>query len=547
MLSTMQEGELSVARLLRYGSTVHGDRTVMTWGGSQSRTATYCALGKRAAQLAHALRALGVTGDERVGTFMWNNSEHIEAYLAVPAMGAVLHTLNIRLSPEQLAYIANHAADRVVIVDGHLMPEFSRVLPLLETVRHVVVANGDVATLEAPPGVEVHSYDQLLGAQPEDFGWPVVDERCAAAMCYTSGTTGAPKGVVYSHRSIWLHSMQLCMTDGIRLAQQDSALTIVPMFHAMAWGLPYAAMMVGASLVMPDRFLQPASIAAILAAEKPTFAAAVPTIWQGLLQQLETTPQDISHLREVVVGGAACPPSLMRIFSERYGVQLLHTWGMTEMSPLGSVARPPASATGDEAMAYRITQGRFPASVMARVVDAAGVEVPWDGKGVGEVEVSGPWITASYYTPEGPAAEPGSFRHGWLRTGDVGRISSDGFLTLTDRTKDVIKSGGEWISSVELENAIMGHPAVTEAAVIAVPDKKWQERPLAAVVVKEGAKVTAGQLREFLVGKVASWQLPENWSFVDEIPKTSVGKFDKKRLRARYHEHELDVLRVDGR
>jgi fatty-acyl-CoA synthase len=544
VLSTMQEGELSVGRLLRYGSTVHGAKTVRTWDGSRSHAMTYRVLGQRSARLAHGLRALGVTGDERVGTFMWNNAEHLEAYLAVPAMGAVLHTLNIRLSPEQLAFVANHAADRVVIVDGHLVPQFGRVLPLLETVRHVVVANGDAAALERPPGVEVHSYDELLGAQPSRFAWPVVDERSAAAMCYTSGTTGAPKGVAYSHRSIWLHSMQICMTDGMRLAEEDIGLTIVPMFHAMAWGLPYAAMMVGTSLVMPDRFLQPGPLAAILAAEKPTFAAAVPTIWQGLLQQLEAEPQDISHLREAVVGGAACPPSLMRAF-DKYGVPLLHTWGMTEMSPLGCAARPPVSATGDDVMAYRITQGRFPAAVAARLTDEDGAEVPWDGESVGELEVSGPWITASYYTPDGPAAEPGSFHDGWLRTGDVGRISPDGFLTLTDRIKDVIKSGGEWISSVELENAIMAHPAVLEAAVIAVPDEKWQERPLVAVVIKEGEQVTAERLREFLVGKVAGWQLPENWTFVDEIPKTSVGKLDKKRLRARYQEHGLDVLRVE--
>ncbi|PRX46672.1 fatty-acyl-CoA synthase [Prauserella shujinwangii] len=544
MLSTMQDGELSIARLLHYGTTVHGDSTVATWDGAGSRVEPYRMLGRRAARLAHGLRALGVSGDARVGTFMWNNNEHLEAYLAVPAMGAVLHTLNIRLSPEQLAFVVNHAADRVVLVDGHLAPAFSRVLPLLETVRHVVVVNGDAAALDAPAGVEAHSYEDLLAVQEDRFDWPVVDERSAAAMCYTSGTTGDPKGVAYSHRSIWLHSLQLCMSDGMRLGQHDSALAIVPMFHAMAWGIPYAAMMVGASLVLPDRFLQPDPIAAILAAERPTFAAAVPTIWQGLHQRLATAPQDISHLREAVVGGSACPPSLIRAFADRHGVRLLHTWGMTELSPLGCVARPPASATGEEAMAYRVTQGRFPASVRARLIDADGAEMPWDGESVGELEVSGPWVTGCYYTPEGTAAEPDGFPDGWLRTGDVGRISPDGFLTLTDRTKDVIKSGGEWISSVELENAVMGHPAVIEAAVIAVPDERWQERPLVAVVVDEGDPVTAAQLRDFLAGQVADWQVPENWAFVDEIPKTGVGKFDKKRLRARYHEHGLDIERV---
>jgi fatty-acyl-CoA synthase len=541
----MQEGELSIAQLLRYGSTVHGDHCVMTWAGSASRTETYREVGKHAARLANGLRALGVVGDQRVGTFMWNDNEHLGAYLAVPAMGAVLHTLNIRLLPEQLAFIANHAEDRVVIVDGSLLPAFGELLPRLKTVRHVVVANGDAAALEAPAGVLVHSYDELLDSQSDRFSWPVIDERSAAAMCYTSGTTGDPKGVVYSHRSIWLHSMQICMTDGMRLTEGDKALAIVPMFHAMAWGLPYAAMMVGASLVMPDRFLQPGPIADLLAAEAPTFAAGVPAVWQGLAAHLETAPQDISHLREVVVGGSACPPSLMRTFSEKYGVRLLHTWGMTEISPLGSVARPPASATPEQAVAFRDTQGRFPASLRARLMDEGDTELPWDGESVGELEVSGPWVTGAYYSPEGSTVAPDNFRDHWLRTGDVGHISPDGFLTLTDRAKDVIKSGGEWISSVDLENAVMAHPAVAEAAVIAVPDERWQERPLATVVVKEGERVTAAQLRDFLVGKVAKWQLPENWSFVDEIPKTSVGKIDKKQLRARFREHSLNVHRVD--
>ena len=388
----------------------------------------------------------------------------------------------------------------------------------------------------------MHAYAELLAGQPDTFDWPDVDERSAAAMCYTSGTTGDPKGVVYSHRSIWLHSMQVCMSDSMNLAQSDKALAIVPMFHAMAWGLPYAALMVGASLLMPDRFLQPAPIAAMLAAEKPTFAGAVPTVWQGLLAHLEAHPQDISHLREVVVGGSAVPPSLMRAFQEKHDVSILHAWGMTETSPLGSVARPPASATGDEAWRYRYTQGRFPASVRARLIGDDGAVLPWDNEAVGELEVRGPWIAGSYYG--GAEVDPDKFHDGWLRTGDVGKISADGYLTLTDRAKDVIKSGGEWISSVDLENQVMGHPAVAEAAVVGIPDEKWDERPLVAVVLKEGQTATPEELREFLADKVAKWQLPENWTFVDEVPKTSVGKFDKKRIRASYSEGKLDIAQL---
>ncbi|WP_344424102.1 long-chain fatty acid--CoA ligase [Amycolatopsis minnesotensis] len=545
MLSTMQDGQLSLARLLQHGTTVHSKSEVVTWTGDGARRETYGDLGKHAAKLANALRGLGVTGDQRVGTFMWNNAEHLAAYAAIPAMGAVLHTLNIRLFPEQLTFVANHAADHVVIVDGTLIPLLAKQLPEMTTVRHVIVANGDASKLEAPAGVEVHSYGELLDAQPGTFDWPEVDERSAAAMCYTSGTTGDPKGVAYSHRSIWLHSMQVCMSDSMQLAQHDSALAIVPMFHAMSWGLPYAALMVGASLVMPDRFLQPGPIAQILAAEKPTFAAAVPTIWQGLLQHLDANPQDISHLREVVVGGSAAPPSMMHAFQEKYDVPVLHAWGMTETSPLGSVARPPASATGDEAWSYRYTQGRFPASVHARLITDDGSEAPWDGESVGELEVRGPWIAGAYYSgEEGVEPDPEKFHDGWLRTGDVGKVTPDGFLTLTDRAKDVIKSGGEWISSVDLENQVMGHPAVAEAAVVGIPDEKWDERPLVAVVLREGQSVTAGELREFLSDKVAKWQLPENWTFVQEVPKTSVGKFDKKRLRAFHSEGKLDISQL---
>ncbi|HEU5475412.1 MAG TPA: long-chain fatty acid--CoA ligase [Actinophytocola sp.] len=540
MLSTMQDGPLSIAHLLRHGSRVHAASEVVTWTGDGSRRSSYAEVGREAARLAHALRGLGVTGDQRVGTFMWNNTEHLVAYLAVPSMGAVLHTLNLRLFPEQLTYVVNHAEDHVILVDASVAPLLANVLPTFTTVRHVIVANGDAAALTAPDGVTVHSYAELLADQPDEFDWPIVDENSAAAMCYTSGTTGNPKGVVYSHRSIWLHSMQVCMTDSMAVSQADRALVIVPQFHAMAWGMPYAAFMVGASLIMPDRFLQPAPLAAIIAAEKPTLTGAVPTIWQGLLGHLAEHPQDLAPLGDVIVGGSACPPALMTAFDE-LGVNIIHAWGMTETSPLGSVSRPPAGLDPKQAWEYRILQGRFPASVRARLIDDDGAEVPWDGESVGELEVSGPWVTDSYYRLEDGGDGSEKFDNGWLRTGDVGSITPDGFLRLTDRSKDIIKSGGEWISSVDLENQVMAHPAVVEAAVIGVPDEKWDERPLVAVVLREGQQATPEELREFLAGKVAKWQVPENWTFVDEVPKTSVGKFDKKRLRAAHAEGRLDI------
>ncbi|MDY6810839.1 MAG: AMP-binding protein, partial [Actinomycetota bacterium] len=397
MLSTMQEAPLSIAQLLRHGSTVHGAAEVVTWTDDGPRRRSYADVGKRCAQLAHALRGLGVTGDQRVGTFMWNNAEHLEAYLAIPSMGAVLHTLNIRLFPEQLVFVANHGEDHVIIVDPTLVPLLNPQLAQLETVKHIIVTGDSTAGVEAPEGVQVHSYEALIADQPTEFDWPEVDERSAAAMCYTSGTTGDPKGVAYSHRSIYMHSMQVCMTDGPALKQGDRALAVVPQFHAMSWGLPYAAFMIGASLIMPDRFLQPEPLAALIAAEKPNFSAAVPTIWQGLHQYLEAHPQDISFMKDVLIGGSAVPPSLMHTFEEDHGVQVLHAWGMTETSPLGSVARPPAGTEGEERWRYRYTQGRFPASVQARLVDDLGEPVAHDGKSVGELEVRGPWITGSYY------------------------------------------------------------------------------------------------------------------------------------------------------
>ena len=546
MRSTMMATPLQVSRLLEHGSTVHGETEVVTWTGAETgpgRT-TFAEVGRRAAQLAHALRDdLGVTGDQRVATFMWNNAEHLIAYFAVPSMGAVLHTLNIRLFPEQLVYIANHAEDKVIIADSTLIPLLARVLPQMPTVEHVVIVGaGDAGPLQAAAHVSIHRWDDLLAGKPDRYDWPVIDEHDAAALCYTSGTTGNPKGVAYSHRSIWLHSTEICMAETFGLGPADKELVIVPMFHAMAWGLPYASFMGGAALLMPDRFLQAAPIAAMIEQEKPTHGGAVPTIWTDLLAYLDSHPTNVSSLQEVVVGGSACPPALMHAFSDRYGIDIIHAWGMTEMSPLGSVSRAPAGRPPEETWSYRYTQGRVPAAVEARIVGPLGEPMPADGKSVGELEVRGPWITATYLRDDEP--DPEKFRDGWLRTGDVGTLSADGFLTLTDRAKDVIKSGGEWISSVELENALMAHPAILEACVVGVPDEKWSERPLASVVFKEGSSATVEELRDFLADRLARWQLPERWAFIEAVPKTSVGKFDKKVLRARYADGGLEVVEI---
>ncbi|MFB7247859.1 long-chain fatty acid--CoA ligase [Streptomyces populi] len=551
VLSTMQDVPLTVTRILEHGALVHGDSQITTWTGeAEPHRRSFREAGARANQLAHALRDdLGVTGDERVATLMWNNAEHVEAYYAIPSMGAVLHTLNLRLPAEQLVFIVNHAADRVVIANGSLLPLLAPLLPQLPTVEHVVVSGpGDRSALDGA-GVRVHDYEELIAGKPTVYDWPEIDERQAAAMCYTSGTTGDPKGVVYSHRSIYLHSMQVNMAQSMGLTDRDTTLVVVPQFHVNAWGLPHATFMSGINMLMPDRFLQPAPLAEMIESERPTHAAAVPTIWQGLLAELTAKPRDVSSLTQVTIGGSACPPSLMAAFDE-LGMHVCHAWGMTETSPLGTIARPPAHAVGtDEEFAYRLTQGRFPAGVEARLTGPGGERLPWDGESAGELEVRGPWIAGAYYGgSDGEPLRPADkfSEDGWLKTGDVGTISPDGFLTLTDRAKDVIKSGGEWISSVDLENALMSHPDVTEAAVVAVPDEKWGERPLATVVLKEGSTADFESLRAFLAdeGKIAKWQLPERWSIVEAVPKTSVGKFDKKVIRKRYAEGALDVTRL---
>ena len=544
MRSTMQDIPLTVGRIMQYGTSMCGDAEVVTWQGASARRASYASVGERVARLANGLRRLGVAGDDRVGTFMWNNQEHLEAYLAIPSMGAVLHTLNIRLFPEQVVYIANHAEDRVVLVDGSLAVPFAKLLSQLDTVRAVVVAGDYDANAFDGARVDVISYDELLAGEAPSHPWPAIDERDAAAMCYTSGTTGNPKGVAYSHRSMYLHSMAVCMGNVNALTSADRLLPVVPMFHANAWGMPYAALMVGASLVMPDRFLQAEPLAKCIAAEKPTVSGAVPTVWNELLLYSENHEVDLASLRVVICGGSAVPRRLMERFQRELGVTVLQGWGMTETSPVASVAWPPAGVPDDVAWDYRSTAGKLLCGVEARLVGDDGSVLPHDGKAVGEVEVRGPWVTAAYYKPDDYAADE-KFHDGWLRTGDVGAIDPSGFLTLTDRAKDVIKSGGEWISSVDLENQIMSHPDVVEAAVVGVPDEKWQERPLAIVVVRDGANADAAAMRQWLAERIAQWQLPERWAFVEAVPRTSVGKFDKKVVRQQYADGALPVTTTD--
>ncbi|HQE14443.1 MAG TPA: fatty acid--CoA ligase [Mycobacterium sp.] len=538
MHSTMQNSPLTVAELLRYAVDVHGDRTVSTATGDGFRHATYREVGKQAARLANALRRLGIDGDQRVATFMWNNQEHFEAYVAVPSMGAVLHTLNIRLFPEQIEFVAYEAEDQVVIADLSLAPVLAPVLHRMETVHTVIaVGDGDLAPFQAS-GKKVLRYHEITAAESDEFDWPEVDENSAAAMCYTSGTTGHPKGVVYSHRSSYLHSTAVCGGNGMGLSFADKAFPIVPMFHANAWGLPYAALMAGADIVLPDRFMDAKSLVNLIETQRPTVAGAVPTIWNDVMHFLEREPgHDISSLRLVACGGSAVPVSLMRTFEAKFGVQIRQLWGMTETSPMATLAWPAPGTPPEKEWEIRATQGRPMCGVRARIVDDEGAVLPNDGVAVGELEVSGPWITGSYYRN----TDPSKFASGWLRTGDVGRIDAQGYITLTDRAKDVIKSGGEWISSVELENQLIAHPQVREAAVVGVPDERWQERPLAAVVLQDGVELSAAELREYLSDKVVRWWLPERWTFVGEIPRTSVGKYDKKTIRARYAEGAYEV------
>jgi fatty-acyl-CoA synthase len=520
--------------LHRVRSCNHGAELVTLTPDGTVERAAHGQLAERIDRLARALQQLGVEQGDRVATFAWNNQRHFELYFAIPCTGAVLHTLNIRLFEEQLTYIVNHAEDKVIFVDDSLVPVLEKLAPTFTTVAHyVVMGDGDTGTL--PNALR---YDELLDAAgPGGFDYPELDERQAAALCYTSGTTGNPKGVLYSHRSISLHSSATLMSDANGLSRADRVLAVVPMFHANAWGLPYGAALAGADLILPDRFLGAEPLAKLIEAERPTLMGCVPTIFADLLRYADTHPEvDLSSLSNAACGGSAVPRQLMRDFEERHGVRIFQAWGMTETSPVATYSRP---REGEHDEAYwddRARQGRPLPWVELRLVDDDGGEVPWDGSSTGEIEVRGPWVAAGYFRESDEA----KFDAGWLRTGDIAAVDEKGFVQITDRAKDVIKSGGEWISSVELENELMSHPDVVEAAVIAKPDERWAERPLCCVVLHDGASATPEQLVEHLRSRVAKWWLPDEFAFVSEIPKTSVGKFDKKVLRGRLTEGTLE-------
>jgi fatty-acyl-CoA synthase len=523
-----------IRRRMRTSSPEAEVVTLLDGDGSVQRS-SFAEVSERVDRLARALGRLGVEQGDRVGTFAWNNQRHFELYFAIPCVGAVLHTLNIRLFEEQLGYIVNHAQDKVIFIDDSLVPQLEKLAPSFEQVEHfVVMGEGGCGSLP-----NALSYEELLedaGAGEHDY--PQLDERQAAALCYTSGTTGNPKGVLYSHRSISLHSTGTLLHDALGLGRDDRVLAVVPMFHANAWGLPHGAALAGADLILPNRYLQAEPLAKLIAAERPTLMGCVPTIYSDLLRYAdEHADVDLSSLRKAACGGSAVPRLLMKEFQERHDVHIFQAWGMTETSPLATYSRPREGEHDDGYWDERARQGRPLPWVELRLMGDDGREVPWDGHSTGEIEVRGPWIASRYFKDESGDEK---FDAGWLRTGDIAAADRSGSIQITDRAKDVIKSGGEWISSVELENEVMAHPDVIEAAVIAKPDERWAERPLCCVVLREGASTSAEQLREDLQGRVAKWWLPDEFAFVEEIPKTSVGKFDKKVLRARLAEGTLE-------
>lgn len=533
MRGLMMDEPLLLTHIVRRAARLFADRRVLSRTAYGVETYTYADCYRRVCQLGHVLEALGTQPGDRVATFAWNTFRHLELYFAVPAMGRVLHTLNIRLFPEQIAYIVNHARDSVIFVDDALVPSLEQLAPQFKHVRaYVVMSDRGLPQTKLQP---VYSYEDLLRSAPSDDAFPRLDESAAAAMCYTSGTTGNPKGVLYSHRALALHTLALASADAFGLQESDVVMPIVPMFHANAWGLPYASTMVGATQVYPGVQPTPEDLCQLIETHRVTVTAGVPTVLLGILAALEKHPYDLSSLRCVPCGGSAVPESLLARY-DALGIEVVQAWGMTETSPLAAVSRP-ASFMRDwpetEKRKVRAKQGRAVPFVEMRIVGEDGRELPWDGKSVGELQVRGPWVVAEYYDDE---RSPASFDRGWFKTGDIGSIDRHGYLQITDRAKDVIKSGGEWISSVELENEIMAHPKVAEAAVIGLAHERWQERPLACVVLRPGETLTKEELLAFLAPRVAKWWLPDDVVFLDALPKTSVGKIAKRELRERFRD-----------
>jgi fatty-acyl-CoA synthase len=535
--SNIGDGDLTVTDILRHGSRWHAARSLEVVGAPDQHT-LYGDVAGRVAALAHGLGDLGVAPGVTVGSWLWNTREHFEAYFAVPAMGALLHTINPRLSPDQIVFTVNHAADEVLLVDASFLPQLREVVERLPTVRAVVVVGAGDRTLEGWSGTVV-AYDDLVAGRATDFAWPALDERSAATLCFTTGTTGDPKGVAYSHRSIWIHALSLCTANAVAVSARDRGYIIVPMFHANAWGYPYATFWAGGDVLLSNRWVDPATVFEAVRTHRPTYSNGVPTVWNEILAHVDAEPgRDLASLDRVVLGGAPIPERL-RAGLRRHGVDALQGWGMTETSPLVTLNRPPRAEEDPDPAVRAGMQGRVLAGVDVRLVEPdTGALLPADGAAVGELELRGPWIADSYYRAD--AAD--KFRDGWLRTGDVGTLDPLGYVNLTDRAKDVIKSGGEWISSVQLELEIARDPDVLQAAVIGVPDARWDERPCALVVLRPEAVADVGQLRTRLLEVVPKWWVPERWAVLDGLPLTSVGKFDKRAMRARYAAGDLDVV-----
>lgn len=531
----MQRTPLLMSNILDRGARVAPNEEIVTATEQGVRRQTYREVRDRAHQLAHALKAAGIGIGDRVGTFMWNGARHLEAYHACAGMGAVLHTLNIRLGPKDLEYIINHAGDKLIIVDADLLPALERVQGLEGAVQQVVVAAEDGLEGYATSLPNAVDYEDFIAGQPQSYDWPQIEENAPLALCYTSGTTGNPKGVEYEHRSQYLHTLTQCMTDAMGLSAADTILGIVPMFHAMGWGVPWSALMLGCKQVMPHRFMDPARLADLLASEGVTLSAGVPTIWQGVKALLEANPDayDLSSLSRVTCGGSAPPPSLIRWYWDTLGVEMIQGWGMTETSPLATLSRRVMKRSQlelceDEQFANVAKAGQLMPGLELDVFDEDFNRLPHDGETVGEILVRGPWICSEYY--HNP--QPERFHDGWLITGDVGKIDAEEYLIISDRSKDLVKSGGEWISSVDLENHIVALDGIAQACVVAQPHPKWDERPVALVVPEPGKAVSQQQVLEHCASAFAKWQLPDEVLFVDDMPLTSTGKMDKKLVRA---------------
>ncbi|MAS05192.1 MAG: long-chain fatty acid--CoA ligase [Ahrensia sp.] len=534
MLGLMQEWPLVCHKIIDHAARQHPNREVVSRSveGPIMRT-TYAGVRANAKKIAQLLAREGFQPGDRIATLAWNTGRHLEAWFGIMGMGGVYHTLNPRLFPDQIAWIMNHATDRAIFTDLTFMPLVEKLAPSVETLRKVVVMT-DAAHMPETALPNVVAYEDWLAEADGDFEWADIGEDAACGMCYTSGTTGDPKGVLYSHRSNVLHAMMAAMPDAMGIGAKDVILPVVPMFHANAWGLGQASPMVGAKMVMPGGKMDGESIYELLDTEKVTVTAAVPTVWLMLLQYLEQTGAKLPHLNKVIIGGAACPRAITEKFENNYGVEVIHAWGMTEMSPLGSLCtmKPQhADKTGDALLDVKQKQGAAPFGVEMIVTDDDGNELPWDGKTFGRLKVRGPAVASSYYGGDG-AEQFDS--HGWFDTGDVAHIDADGYMQITDRSKDVIKSGGEWISSIELENLAVGHEEVAEAAVIGLAHEKWGERPLLVIVAREGCAPSRDDILGFMDGKIAKWWMPDDVAFVDEIPHTATGKIKKTALREQF-------------